>query len=388
MIKLKTLLAGMMMLFLGACATANVDGKVPLGSLGQRVAEAVVDVSDKNRDLRICWLAAGAVEVMTDMAQRGGEDTMQSLGHLMLLQAAIDKARMSDSFWIETDNADVALLFAAVLKDVGKSRLSQILLGGPTVTNFLNVARRTVVLTVKGHAVMRDINRVLQGVEDGVIKKVDAWRACENRTAINRNTLYMLSGVSSTSLIGGSDQLIAGVAALRITDEGWLDERSIDLAEYDIIHREYSGGGSGGIGLFASDGGSAGVSTETMVDWSLGTQIVELDLIYPDGWVDREDGLYSLKTMLSKDILYSWNKPERGDVDGTQSEVTDWEDGWVSSTKTFVGDPDSGDITFGIWPPGGRPIDYTEFVELDLISLAQERGGIDGDGVGLWIPIA
>ena len=198
MTRFKAFLVGLAMITLGACAAATGgDGKVPLGSLGQRVADAVVDVSDENRDLRICWLAAGAIEVMTDMAQRGSGDAMQSLGHLMLLQSAIDKARMSDSFWIETDNADVALLFATVLKDVGKSRLSQILLGGPTVTNFLNVARRTVVLTVKGHAVMRDINRVLQGVEDGVIKKVDAWKSCENRTAINRNILYMLSGVSS-----------------------------------------------------------------------------------------------------------------------------------------------------------------------------------------------
>ena len=259
MTRFKGFIVGLLLLTLSACATASGDGKVPLGSLGQRVADAVVDVSDENRDLRVCWLVAGAVEVMTDMAQRGGGDTMQSIGHLMLLQAAINKVRMSDSFWIETDNADVALLFAAVLKDVGKSRLSQILLGGPTVTNFLNVARRTVVLTVKGHAVMRDINRVLQGVEDGVIKKVDAWRACENRTAINRDALYMLSGVSSVSFFapvltgrtdesigGGSGLGIAG-AALFIADEGWLDRRPIAYTEFVELDFIDSGGGSGGI---------------------------------------------------------------------------------------------------------------------------------------------
>ncbi len=231
--QIRALFIGLLMLAVSACAVG--DGKRVPGPLGQRVDDAVIDVSDENRDLRVCWLAAGAVEVMTDLAQRGG-DIPTALGHLVMLQGAIDKAHLLDPFWIETDTADVALLFAAVLKDVGKSRLSQILLGGPTVSNFLNVAKRTVILTVKGHAVMRDINRVLKGVEDGVIQKADAWKSCENRTAMNRNILYMLTGVttlSSTSF--WEKQMLAGIKPGTIGIDhsdagGW----GIRMAEWDF----------------------------------------------------------------------------------------------------------------------------------------------------------
>ncbi|KKM16544.1 hypothetical protein LCGC14_1684770 [marine sediment metagenome] len=166
---LKFLLVGLAMLTLSACATFNDE--VPLGSFGQKVAESVVDVSKANRDLRICWMAAGAIEVMTDLAQRGG-NAQVAFGSISLLQGAIDKARNLDPFWAETDAADVTLLFANALKAVEQSRLSQAFLGGPSIGNFLNMAKRTVVLTVKGRAVIKDINRVLRGVEDGTIDKV------------------------------------------------------------------------------------------------------------------------------------------------------------------------------------------------------------------------
>ncbi len=198
---IKCLLVGIAMLTLSACA--NTTGDVPFNSFGQKVAESVVEVSDANRDLRVCWMAAGAIEVMTDLAQKGG-NAQEALGNLYLLQGAIDKARRMGTLWVETDSADVALLFAKVLKDVGRSRLSQVLLGGPTIGNFLNVANRTLILTVKSHAVLKDINNVLKGVESGAINKVDAWHACEDRTAMNRNSLRMMLGltVSSTETMG------------------------------------------------------------------------------------------------------------------------------------------------------------------------------------------
>lgn len=217
---IKYLFVGLAMLVLSACASPT--GEVPFNSLGQKVAEAVVDVSDENRGLRICWMAAGTIEVMTDLAQRGG-NAQVALGHLLLLQGAIDKARMTDPFWIETDTADVDLLFAAVLKDVGKSRLSQILLSGPSLSSFLNVAKRTIVMTVKGHAVMRDINRVLQGVEDGNITKADAWKSCENRTAMNRNTLYMLTGITVLSSTSFVSPMLVGETDFIVAEKNWMD---------------------------------------------------------------------------------------------------------------------------------------------------------------------
>ena len=179
--------------FLTGCASVGGAGKVPLGSLGQKVADSLVEVRPENRDIRICLIAAGAIEVMTDLAQRGG-DARLALGNLMLLQNAIDGARMTSTLWPETDNADVALLFASVLKDAGKSRAAQILAGGPTISNFLNIAKRAVVLTVKGHAVLLDINNMLAAVDEGSLEKVVAWKACEDRTAMNRRILQVLTG--------------------------------------------------------------------------------------------------------------------------------------------------------------------------------------------------
>ncbi len=193
---IKGLLIGLAMLTLSACTNPTSD--VPFNSFGQIVANSVVEVSDANRDLRVCWMAAGAIEVMTDLAQKGG-NAQEALGNLYLLQGAIDKARRMNTLWVETDSADVALLFAKVLKDVGRSRLSQVLLSSPTIGNFLNVTKRTIILTVKGHAVLKDINNVLKGVEDGSIDKVDAWWACGDRTEMNRNSLRMMLGLTVSS---------------------------------------------------------------------------------------------------------------------------------------------------------------------------------------------
>jgi len=182
-------------LFLVACSTTD-DGKVPLGSLGQKVADAVVEVPTEHRALRVCLLSAGAVEVMTDLAQYKGNAEL-ALGKLMLLQNAIDKSRNVSTMWVESDMADVSLLFAGVLRDAGKSKMAQVLLSGPSISTFLNIAKRTTILTVKGYAVIADINRMLSGVKDGTLPSADAWRACEERMAINRGVLMILTGGSA-----------------------------------------------------------------------------------------------------------------------------------------------------------------------------------------------
>ena len=123
-------------------------------------------------------------------------DVELALGKLMMMQSATDAARGMSSMWLETDMADVTLLFAGVLKDAGKKRLGQILLGGPTLLNFLDIAKRTILITVKGHAVMRDINRMLAGIKEGTIPASKVWDACDQRMAQNRRVLMLLSGAS------------------------------------------------------------------------------------------------------------------------------------------------------------------------------------------------
>ena len=194
---MRKLLAALAVALLAAGCAVSSDGGAPLPALGHRVANALVEVKPENRDVRICLIAAGGIEVLTDLAQRGA-DVRLAIGNLMLLQNAVDGARDTDTLWGETDNADVTLLFARVLKDTVKSRFLEIIAGGPTISNLLGVVRRATVLTVKGRAVLLDINAMLKGVDDGTLDKARAWRACENRIVANRRVLEILTGGAPT----------------------------------------------------------------------------------------------------------------------------------------------------------------------------------------------
>jgi len=180
-------------LFLAGCVAT---GQPNYGSLGQKVADSVVEVDEEHRSLRVCLLSAGVVEVITDLAQYKGNAEL-ALGKLMLLQNAIDKSQNTSQLWLETDMADVAILFAGVLKDLGKSRIAQILLGGPTISNFLYVAKRATIITVKGRAIMSDINRMLGAVNKGTLDPAVAWAACNDRMEMNRGVLMILTGGSA-----------------------------------------------------------------------------------------------------------------------------------------------------------------------------------------------
>lgn len=226
---LRAIVIGLSMLALGACATA--DNPFGEGSIAQRAADKLVTVKAENRDLRICFAASGAVEVLTDLAQRGGNPTA-ALGNLWKLQNAVDMSRDMDSLWIETDSADVTLLFAAILKDSGKSRLAQIISGGPTISNFLDIAQRAIVITVKGRAVMKDINNILTAVDAGTLDKEVARKSCEDRMAMNRAVLNLLTGgrVSELDLIYPD-----GWQAAELDFINGPFDWSVQLAEYDFV---------------------------------------------------------------------------------------------------------------------------------------------------------
>lgn len=190
----KPIIAAFLSLFLiVGCSSIGDDGELSYGSLGRKAVDAVIEVPAEHRALRVCLLSAGTVEIMTDLAQYKGNAEL-ALGKLMLLQNAIDKSRTVSPMWMESDMADVALLFAGVLKDAGKSRLAEILLGGPTIGNFLYVAKRATIITVKGRAVISDINRMLSGVEDGSLLVETVWNACDERMEMNRRVLMILTG--------------------------------------------------------------------------------------------------------------------------------------------------------------------------------------------------
>jgi hypothetical protein len=140
-------------------------------------------------------LAAGVVEVMTDRVQTfDGNQAPDALGRLMALQGAIDTAKLAGPYWMNTDMSDVSFQFAKVLKDAGREKLGRILLTGPSLGNFVNVAERASLTTSKGNALLIDINAMLTGVNEGTFAEAEVWQACEDRIAQNRRVLGTISG--------------------------------------------------------------------------------------------------------------------------------------------------------------------------------------------------
>ncbi len=181
------------LLMLGGCASLGGGGDPT--ALSATIIDKVVPAKPEYRALRVCLLAAGVVELMTDRVQTfDGTQAPDALGRLMSPQGAIDTAKLASPLWMNTDMADVSFQFAKVLKDAGRERLGRILLGGPTLVNFVNVARRAALLTSKGDALLLDINSMLRGVNGGTLPEADAWAACEDRIAQNRRVLGTLSG--------------------------------------------------------------------------------------------------------------------------------------------------------------------------------------------------
>ena len=182
---------GALMLVLGACAS-------DVGNLNvtNRLADKVVPVSTQYRAVRVCLMAAGIVEVMTDRIQMyDGAAAPEAIGRLLALQGAIDTATGASPLWFNTDMTDVSIQFARVLKDAGKEKLGRILLGGPSIMNYLNIASRALLLTVKGEAVLKDVNRMLAGLSANIYTEQEIWAACEDRIATNRRVLSILSGI-------------------------------------------------------------------------------------------------------------------------------------------------------------------------------------------------
>lgn len=182
---------GLLMLLMIGCAGAgdlNLTGKL---------ADRVTPVATEFRPVRVCLMAAGIVEVMTDRIQMfDGAAAPEALGRLQALQGAIDTATgVTDDMWYNTDMTDVSIQFARVLKDAGREKLGRILLGGPSVLNYLNIASRALLLTAKGEAVLLDINAMLKGLDDGTYTKEKIWGACEGRIMKNRRVLSILSGI-------------------------------------------------------------------------------------------------------------------------------------------------------------------------------------------------
>jgi len=182
-----------LVLGLAGCASIGDEDNQVLPSY---LADQVIKVEDKHRALRVCLMAVGVAEVMTDRVQLfDGKSAPEALGRMIALQGSVDTAELASPMWMNTDMTDVAHQLAAVLKEAGQEKLGRILAGGPTLFNFLDVTKRAMVLVAKGDALLLDINNMLTGINIGQYEELQVWQACEGRMYKNKTVLSILSGV-------------------------------------------------------------------------------------------------------------------------------------------------------------------------------------------------
>lgn len=188
-------------LMLGGCGTVADpttwrDGADQPKSPTELLADRIVAVPAEYRPLRLCLLSTLAIELMTDRVERFDPDQAEAtLGRLVKLQGLVETARAGDPLWINADMADAALTFGRILIDLGQERLADYVLSGLSVQTFVEGARRVSVQTIKGIAMLRDIDAMVARLADGTLAEGQAWAACDARAEANRAVIEALLGV-------------------------------------------------------------------------------------------------------------------------------------------------------------------------------------------------
>ncbi len=193
-------------LLLGACSTIGVnpddlrDGAEDNKTLGQEFADRLLAVKPEHRALRICLLAAGTSELMVDGVRLfGNTDVPGLLGQIDTMSGTVAVARSGSNLWLETEMANTAFVFVRVFEEKGREQFGRILLGGLSVSNFLQTIRRGAVVAYKASAMLRDAENMFRGLEDNTYTEQQIWDACESRITLNRNILRYLSGIRPPS---------------------------------------------------------------------------------------------------------------------------------------------------------------------------------------------
>jgi len=168
--------------------------------LGELVADKFIEVDAKHRPLRVCFMAAIAVEIMTDRVRLFDPSKVDTaIGRLLIFHSLADRARKADPNWMNADMADVAMSFASLLREAGQEKMARILFEGPTISNFIDIAARVSVTNFKGAAMYRDMDAMFDKLASGDMGTNQAWAACETRFNRNREVLKGLSQVQVPS---------------------------------------------------------------------------------------------------------------------------------------------------------------------------------------------
>ncbi len=187
------------LLMFAACGTTGIDpdeidadaeGK----TLGQEFADRLLEVKPEHRALRICFLTAGTAELMRTSITRGGGDAATMLGQIDVMFGAVVETKSGSAYWTETEMAHAAFVFAEVFSEAGREKIGRILIGGLSVGNVVDTAKRGAITAYLASALLRDTRRMVGQLDAGEATEAEIWGACEGRIKQNRDALRIMTG--------------------------------------------------------------------------------------------------------------------------------------------------------------------------------------------------
>lgn len=190
-------------LLLGACTTpatlgdtaeelASADGAI---SLTARAGDAIVDVPNELRPLRLCFISALAAEVLTDRVRLTEPSAApEALGALAAFDSVVaGAAEGSDPVWVAADMKNAAYVFAEVVARVGEGRIAAYIKSGLSIDTVLNGARRLAITSGTAAAMIADTRNAMAAIQAGELAEETAWTACRRRIDANRAILTSLA---------------------------------------------------------------------------------------------------------------------------------------------------------------------------------------------------
>lgn len=187
------------LLMSAACSTTGIDpGEIGADAegktLGQEFADQLLTVKPEYRALRICFLTAGTAELMRTSITRAGGDAATMLGQIDVMFGAVVLTKSGSAYWTETEMAHAAFVFARVFEEAGRERIGRILLGGLSLGNVVDTAKRAAITGYLASALLRDARRMVGLLDAGEATEAEIWAACEGRIRQNRDVLRAITG--------------------------------------------------------------------------------------------------------------------------------------------------------------------------------------------------
>jgi hypothetical protein len=198
-------LVAAMLLGCGAAPEGQLEDLAPrLKPEEKSPAQAVADrlfseaVGPEHRGVRLCMIASGVVEVMTDRVTHGDTDYAdKAAGQVMRIKAVLANLDTSaGNIWFETDVKIVTLELASVIVESTKSRAANLIGnfgGGVNVLGVLDRAGIAARQAALADGIVRDVRRVVADI-GSVLTAEEATAGCAARIEKNRKRIGAILG--------------------------------------------------------------------------------------------------------------------------------------------------------------------------------------------------